>query len=359
MPRAAYVMSVLGESPAVLSELLWWLAVRERTPIAGIEVWATGRGARRLRELVASEAWRALEDRTGVLPPLASDAAQTSAAYGFRIHTFASDGNVLDDVRSEAESNAVSAQLHDRVRDLRADLPDDTQLVGSLAGGRKTVSASLQTAFSLQAGPRDRLVHVLLHADLEAALRREGLLTAFCSPGARWAELSGVPVDDQVLVYDVPFPRIRHLVPRRLSAALEHMPWEEVWPALDANMGLDATARLIRTAKLRWRFEIIHPATGEGIYETKLVARPGAVLAAMASVGEGATASDVVAWLDANEVGWAPPSGNGHDAETRQGALRSAVSNLRSAFADLPIGLERFGPPPQGFSVAGVEVDIG
>ena len=84
-----------------------------------------------------------------------------------------------------------------------------------------------------------------------------------------------------------------------------------------------------------------------------------AVLAAMASVGEGATASDVVAWLDANEVGWAPPSGNGHAAETRQGALRSAVSNLRSAFADLPIGLERFGPPPQGFSVAGVEVDIG
>ena len=27
MPRAAYVMSVLGESPAVLSELLWWLAI--------------------------------------------------------------------------------------------------------------------------------------------------------------------------------------------------------------------------------------------------------------------------------------------------------------------------------------------
>ena len=359
MRRAAYVFSVLGESPAVLSELLWWLCVKERAPIAGIEVWATGRGAERLRDLVASPAWAELERQTGPLPVLQPPGSEPDASHGFRVHVFQVDGVALDDVRSESESASVAARLHDRVRGLRSALAEHIDLVGSLAGGRKTVSASLQTAFCLQAGPRDRLVHVLLHPALEAELRQQGVLASFCAPSGEWVEPSSVPVDEQVLVYDVPFPRIRHLVPRRLADVLETMDWDEVWPALDANMGMDALARLTRTARERWTFEVVDSLTERVLYEKRLKARLGAMLAAMASASQESTAQDLIAWLDGHEVGWRPSASRGNSPQTRQSMLRSAASALRSELSDIPIGLERLGPPSQGFAMPHVEVVMG
>lgn len=358
MARAAYVFSVVGESPAVLSELLWWLCTQERAPIAGIEVWATGRGAERLRRLVASEKWGRLCAQTGPLPEIQPVGALPCGAFGFRIHRFVCGDQVLDDVRGEEESAAVAASLHDRVRSLRAELPDHITLVGSLAGGRKTVSASLQTAFCLQAGPRDRLVHVLLHPTLERVLREGGQLSEFCAPAQVWTALSGVAVDEQVLVYDVPFPRIRHLLPGRLATALDELGWDEVWPALEANMGVDATARLVRTARERWRFQVVHAGTERVLYDKALKARLGGLLAAMASTGEGPRASDLVDWLDAHEVGWRPSQARGNSRETRERLVRSAVSALRDKLSDLPIGLERFGPPAQGFAMPHVRARL-
>lgn len=358
MRRGAYVVSVIGESPAVLSELLWWLCARERTSLAGIEVWATGRGAERLRAGVAGPAWEALQHLTGPLPMLLSDGTAPDASHGFRVHRFTCEGRVLDDVRTEQESAAVAATLHDRVRNLRTALGAHIDIVGSLAGGRKTVSASLQTAFCLQAGPTDRLVHVLLHAELEARLRAEGCMADFWAPEARWEALSGVPVQEQVQVYDVPFPRIRHLVPRRLGRALNELSWAQVWPVLDANMGLGAVARLERTARLRWAYRVLDPASGQVLYQTRLKARLGAMLAALASTPDDVSAGELVAWLDVNEVGWAPPSGRGHDDQTRERAVRSAVSSLREHLADLPIGLERFGPASTGFALGEGKVEV-
>ena len=80
-------------------------------------------------------------------------------------------------------------------------------------------------------------MHVVFDGRVEAALRGAGELGAYAVPEARWEALSGVAVEDQIVVYDVPFPRLRYLVPRRLSEVLETKPWAEVWPLLDANMG--------------------------------------------------------------------------------------------------------------------------
>jgi len=360
MQRGAYVLAVLGESPAVLSELLWWLCVREQRPVAGIEVWATGRGGERLRKLVDSPAWSELSAQTGPLPMLQPVDTPPQASHGFRVHPLLCGDRVLHDVRSQEESAAVAARLHDRVRSIRADLPDHIDLVASLAGGRKTVSAALQTALCLQAGPTDRLVHVLLHAELEAALRREGQLTSFCAPGPRWQALSHVPVDDQVLVYDVLFPRIRQLVPRRLAQALAELPWDKVWPVLDANTGRSAHARLVREARELWRFVIVDATTDRVLYDQQLRGRPGAMLAAMALAPSDSTAAGLAGWLDEHEaeVGWVPPTTTGNDDLTRQRAVRSAASTLRSLLADLPIGLEHLGPPAQGFSAPHVQVDL-
>lgn len=354
--QGMYVLSTIGESPSILTELLWWLCTVERRPVAGIEVWATGRGARRVRALATGAAWRALQDRTGPLPALQPDGAAAEGGYGFRIHMFAHRGRVLHDVRSEGESASVSATLHDRVRELRSSLPDRIPILGCLAGGRKTVSAALHTAFCLQAGASDRLVHAVIDATLEAALRDGGRLDAYAFPDEEWAELSHVPVSDQVTVYDVPFPRMRFLVPRRLSEVLETLPWDEVWPTLDANMGRHARGMLFRRGVQTWLYEVRDEDSGRVLYTTRLSRRAGAALAAMACSAEGATAADITAWLDANEVGWAPPTSTGNDELTRARAVRSAATALRKELEDIPVGLERLGPPATGFSISGVHV---
>lgn len=356
MSRSAYIIAVLGESPSVLSELLWWLCVEEHRPIAGMEVWATGSGAGHLAELIASPAWAELERATGPLPGQEPAGTEPGSHYGFRIHTLDEDGRTLDDVRTQGESSAVSATLHDRVRTLRRTLPPSIDIIGSLAGGRKTVSAALQTAFCLQAGPTDRLVHVLLEPTFEYALRQRNRLREFCMPSDHWAWECGVPVDEQIIVYDVPFPRIRHLVPRRLSAALDTLDWKDVWPVLESNMAMKPEARLFREDEERWRFEIVDTRDESHVWSTDLHGRLGAVMAAMASLDDGAKAADVADWIDANNVGWMVPAGPGDNAESRTGTIRNAASKLRDAFETLPVGLEDFAPPPRGFSVPRVRV---
>lgn len=357
MASGTYVLAVLGESPSVLTELLWWLLRIESQPIAGIEVWTTQSGATRLVEFVRGEPWRTFTDQVGLLPDLQSDQPEPEGGYGFRLHVFEDErGHPLGDVRSEAESAAVSATLHDRVRDLRAALSDQIPVVGSLAGGRKTVSAALQTAFSLQAGVRDRLVHVLLHAELEAHLRRSGQHGQFACPTPDWETRTGVPVREQVVVYDVPFPRLRYLVPRRLSSVLQDLPWADVWPALDANMGRNAAGFLKRVTYQRWTYTVTDRDTGRVLFDQKLTGREGALLAAMAQTPGDATAGQLVEWLDTHKVGWQPRKDRGSSDETRISAIRQAASHVRGKLEGIPVGLERFVPPEQGFDMHPIEV---
>ena len=360
MGQGAYIMSVVGESPAVLSELLWWIGAVEGRPIAGIEVWATGRGSERLRKLVQSGAWDVLTSATGPLPAMEPVDAPPDVAHGFRVHRFAmEDGRILDDVRSQAESAAVSEALHDRVRELRRALSDKIQLIGSLAGGRKTVSAALQTAFSLQSGPTDRLVHVLLDSRVEAHLRQRGTLTSFHCPTPRWEAETGVPAREQVQVYDVPFPRLRHLVNRRLSDALDNLGWRDVWPVLDANMGRNVVGRLTRIGWQSWSYAIVDKDSGREVFPTPLGKRTGAVMAAMAASPAGAEAADLVRWLDDNRVGWTPSTSKGPEHKSRCAAVRQAATALRKVFANAPVGLEPLYPPESGFHLPGIQVDLG
>jgi len=351
-----YVLCILGESPTILSNLLWWLASQEGRPIAGIEVWATGRGARHVADLVTMGGWQRLQAITGRLPALTQD-VEPACTYGFRLHVHHCDGRPLDDVRSAEEAGAVNARLHDRVRTLRRKLPDDIQLVGCLAGGRKTVSAALQTAFCLQARPADRLVHVVFDAGLEAALRRERRMGEYVFPEPEWEALSGVAPPDQIVVYDVPYPRVRYLVPRRLSDALETEKWSDVWPTLEANMGRDAQAVLTRRGERSWTFHIVETGSDTNLFDEKLGQRAGALLAAMAEAPDGATAVDLIGWLDDHDVGWRPKDDRGADPETRAGAIRSAANKLRQELQGIPVGLERFGPRSSGFTVHSIHVD--
>lgn len=348
MAASVYVLAVLGETPAVVLELLWWLAVEERHHIAGIEVWTTAPSEAALRRLLV-DLWPQFERVTGPLPEVMPSGPPASCP-GLRIHTFDDDNGVaLTDVRTASESARVSAALHDRVRVLREELSERVTLVGSLAGGRKTASAALQTAFCLQARHADRLVHVLLHADLERWLREQRRMADFNFPSQEWAESSGVPLNEQVTVYDVAFPRLRYMVPRRLAAALDGLSWDAVWPVLEANIRHDPEATLCRVGD-RWTYTIVD-ASDNVLYAKGLTRRLGAVLAATVRVGGEPKAAELVAWLDARAFLWSPKP---DDDTFRPDAIRAAFRDLRAALGNLPMGLEPFGPPQTGYGIAGL-----
>ena len=356
MTNGVYVLATLGESPTVLTELLWWVLVEQRRTLAGLEVWATVQGRQLLADLVNGPLWTELQRQTGTLPTLLPFSMAPDATHGFRAHVFGGEANPLRDVRTEREATLVSGELHDRLRELRRTLPARTPILGSLAGGRKTVSAALQTAFSLQAGPSDRLVHVLQDERLEQALLEGGLRGRFAFPSERWVTETGIPLAEQVTVYDVAFPRLRCLVPRRLTTVLDE-PWTRVWPVLDANLDRAVHAHLRRTGIQSWSFSIVDANTGAILVKPKkLGTRNGAVFAAMAALhDEDPSAADLVRWLAENPVGWVA---NGRTARDREQAVRSAATSLRTALQDVPVGLERFLPAEQGFGLQGVTVDL-
>jgi hypothetical protein len=126
-----------------------------------------------------------------------------------QLHVFqGADGEPLPDIRTADDSQRLLQQLCERVRKLTA--KNDARLFGSMAGGRKTMSAALQTAFELYAGRHDRLLHVLLHHRLEGD--RE-IFRDFRFPEPRWEDKGGVPMDQQISITEVPFPRLRPLLP--------------------------------------------------------------------------------------------------------------------------------------------------
>jgi CRISPR-associated protein (TIGR02584 family) len=337
-----HVLATVGESPAVLTELLWWLCVHERRSLAGVEIWATGRGAERVLQLARSETWDALGRAIGpTLPAVRQPEAPEPPCAGVQLYTLARNGQPLDDVRTHAEANAVSAALHDRLRDLRQALPAHVPLVASLAGGRKTVSAALQTAFSMQSRRGDRLVHVVPHSAIEAHFG------AFAFPSATWAETTGVPIDEQIAVYDVAVPRLRLLATPSVEEALD-LHWDAVWSGLEANATRDVAATLEQTAA-SWRLTVRDAETSAILGVCAPSVREGAVLAALVAL-DAPTNAEILEWLDAHDAGWRPhmvPDTDGPANESGEQRLRrrtnvvsKAVQSLFQSLArDLPTGI--------------------
>ena len=247
-----YVVAILGTSPGVLTNLLWLLAAREAHRVVGVELWTTGGsdgggGLGRLKR--ERHGWDALSlllgDRIPALPadpqgirPEADGGPP--ARPGVRVFVPWVGSDPIDDVANHAEATRFAADLHARVRSLARDAP--AGLIGSLAGGRKTMSASLQSAFTLFGRPHDRLVHVLVHPTLEAA----GLLGR-PFPTAEVEAQTGVPMAEQVTAHDVPFPLVgviaRTTLPP-LAEALDRHDYEALWGRLREVATAPPRARL-------------------------------------------------------------------------------------------------------------------
>jgi len=124
-----------------------------------------------------------------------------------RLEVIDTDSGDLDELRAVTDfSNRVAAII----RDICAD--DETMLHVSLAGGRKPAAAIMALALSLYGRAQDRLSHVLV-PDAVAANPE----FFYPSPTARtMASAHGEVIDlsrVSVLLFDIPFARLRRFVP--------------------------------------------------------------------------------------------------------------------------------------------------
>jgi hypothetical protein len=205
-----------------------------------------------------------------------------------------------------------------------------------------------KTAFCLQARKQDRLVHVLLHSELEDWLWKHSKMHMYEYPTEAWREATAVPVDPQILVYDVPFPRLRYIVPQRLVQALDDPSWEQVWPVLDGNLHNQTHGTLAQKGD-RWVYTIQNES-GETLFKQELAGRPGAVLAAAISVPGASRVATLLEWLDQYPDLWSAP---GSKQAAREDKVRAAGRDLRAALKDVPVGLEDFTLPPSGYAIDG------
>lgn len=266
MSRGYYVIALVGESPGVVTELLWHLAVREKEQVVGLELWTTqtgwAEGGERGLAAMGRAMFAELRRLAPALPPWPADLRPETdprggTARGVQVFVPAVAGKSLADVRSEDDAAAFSAALHARVQLLRED--PERRLLGSLAGGRKTMTAAMHSAFTLFARRGDRLAHVLLHRALEAELKETRTLHAYAFPRG---ERAGVAEEDQIAVVDAPFfPAGEYL-----AAGKERSARLLVEAATAHLLGLRGTSSGRIEVQKAGRFAVLGVGTGVKVY---------------------------------------------------------------------------------------------
>jgi len=120
----------------------------------------------------------------------------------------------LADIRTPSENEATADFLLDQVRQIVEN--PDTQLIASVAGGRKTMGALLYACLTLAGRETDRLTHVLVNSPFEQ-------VPEFFFPTQPGGELplrggaSVHPSEALIQLADVPFVPLRNLFKRELG----------------------------------------------------------------------------------------------------------------------------------------------
>jgi len=217
--KETVLLSLVGMSPAVVTETVWALA-REEEPVIPdrVIVVTTEAGRERFESLLLSPGsdggpspWQGLREALGagerqlLLDPVRVITAPDPES-GTRVP--------LGDIRTPSANEAAADFLLETVRGLVEN--PDVHLVASLAGGRKTMGALLYACFNLAARETDRLTHVLVSEPYETL------------PGFFHPDQSGAPLRDregrlhdpsaaEIELADVPFVPLRNLFLRELG----------------------------------------------------------------------------------------------------------------------------------------------
>lgn len=216
-------LCLVGLSPAVVPETLYALArLRPRVVPDELHIVTTRPGAERVMATLLGPRGALAALRAAYRVP--SGSWRCSPEH---IHVLVDARNEpLEDIITTVDSRAVGDQLAALVR--RVGLAPGTMLIGSVAGGRKTMGALLAMAMQLHGGAQDRLYHVLVAPPWERVSD-----FFFPTPGPHWLRGPDGPVDAQrakVTLAEIPMVRLGPVVRRlglsgldlqRLSAEVE------------------------------------------------------------------------------------------------------------------------------------------
>ena len=172
------LLIAVGNSPQVITETVYCLARQVNPPLlpAQVEAVTTAAGENATRALLEGEGGR-IDFRTGRpypdaedrWTPFCCDMLGLDAPVPITYHVPRVHGRPLEDVLSILDDEQFGDTCYRVVADLTG--KGQPPVIGSIAGGRKTMSAHLMTAFSVYARPEDRLCHVLLWPEEPALMR--------------------------------------------------------------------------------------------------------------------------------------------------------------------------------------------
>lgn len=222
------LLAVTGMSPAILTETIWALA-RENPPVipSRVVVLTTSQGKAEIERqlfdpcghLGGQSAWDALRaslERNG--HDLNGRLRFGTTGQDIRVMVINDSATgrsrELPDIRTQEDNSAAADFLLEQVRAVVEN--PDTQLVASLAGGRKTMGALLYACLTLVGRETDRLTHVLVNEPFDT-------LRGFFFPGQSGQppiDREGRPHDPataKIELADVPFVPLRNLFRRELG----------------------------------------------------------------------------------------------------------------------------------------------
>lgn len=159
---ATVLVAVTGMSPAILTETVWALA-RETPPVRPGKIVVFGTSQSRVhlqRALLDSGVWENLRKSLHAGP---DELVFGNTSDHIRVFSFR--GRELDDIRTPQDNSATADFMLEHLRAF-TDNPDQ-RIIGSIAGGRKTMGALLYAAMTLIGRETDRLTHVLVDPALE------------------------------------------------------------------------------------------------------------------------------------------------------------------------------------------------
>ena len=162
--KKTILVCMLGKSPQVLVETAWAL-VNQKKRIVPDEIVAISMNnfARDVKDSIfgKGKGWSLLIDK------LRKVGISVAGKFRFEDITIANDEKgVIDDLRTVEDNTRCANYLFVLLRKYLVEM-DDTRIIVSLAGGRKSLAALVTANMSLLARPQDQLVHLIADARYE------------------------------------------------------------------------------------------------------------------------------------------------------------------------------------------------
>lgn len=161
--KSIILISVVGTSPAVLTETVWALAHQKKPVVPDeIVVITTKRGRESIENMLFGEdkGWERL--KTALASEKIKIDKKLLFGLGSIVSPLSADRNSeLEDIAS-TEENSLAADFFLETLRKYTERPD-TQVYASIAGGRKTMSALMLSCMSLLGREDDHVLHVLVN----------------------------------------------------------------------------------------------------------------------------------------------------------------------------------------------------